>query len=113
MSKNPGWCRTCQSGAAAPSCSALMPSNALWPTIIASPIVATADLAPAAALGPVKISGNSGQKDKRRRTKMRHPPCQEQRRLGNITRIEAAIGEEISAVVERHDDHNQAAQDVD
>ena len=64
-------------------------------------------------LSAVQKSGNARQEDESRRAEMRHPACQEQRRVGHIARIEAAIRKKIAGVVERHHDHNQAAQGID
>jgi hypothetical protein len=46
---------------------------------------------------------------------MRDPPGQEdrRRRLGQVGRIEAGAGEEIPRVVQRHDDDDDAPQQID
>ena len=64
-------------------------------------------------LRAVQKCGNAGQEDESRRAEMRHPARQEQRRVGDVARIEAAIGKKIAGVVEGHHDHHQAAQRVD
>ena len=67
----------------------------------------------ASSLGSVQIGGNPRQKNECWRTEMRHPTRQKKRGIGHVAWIETAIGKEIAGVVERHHDHDQAAQDID
>ena len=55
----------------------------------------TADLPGAATLGAVQKGGNPGQEDESRRAEMRRPARQTQRRVGDVARIEAAIGKKM------------------
>jgi hypothetical protein len=71
------------------------------------------DLADAASAFAVKERGNAGEEDKGRRAKVRHPARQEQCGIGNVARVGAARGEEIAGMVERHQQHDEPAQQVD
>ena len=44
---------------------------------------------------------------------MRNPAREEQSRIVNIARIETAGGEEVAGMVERHQHHDEAAQQID
>src|SRR5918994_1553791 len=54
-----------------------------------------------------------GEKNKGRRADMGDPTRQEQCRFGDVARIEAARTEEVARVVQRHERHHQAAQNID
>jgi len=72
-----------------------------------------ADFADAASAFAVKECRNAGEEDEGRRAKVRHPARQEQRRIGNIARVGSARGEEIAGMVERHQQHDEPAQQID
>jgi hypothetical protein len=72
-----------------------------------------ADRGRAAALCAVEIGRDAGEKDEDRRAEMRDPARHEQRGIGHVARIEAAHRKEVAGVVERHDDHDEAAQKID
>jgi len=57
----------------------------------------------------------TGEQEERRRAQVRDPPCQEQRhrRLREVDWVEAGYTEVVAHVIERHQDHDTAAQRVD
>jgi hypothetical protein len=70
------------------------------------------DLAVAAPLRAIEEGRDAGEKDECRCAEVRDPAGQEQRRLGDIARIESAGREEVAGMVERHQYHDQAAQEI-
>jgi hypothetical protein len=63
--------------------------------------------------GAVEIGGHAGQKDEERRAVVGDPAGQKQRRIGHVARIHPAWAEKVARVVERHQNHDAAAQQVD
>jgi hypothetical protein len=57
----------------------------------------------------------AGEQEERRCAQVRNPPCQEQRhrRLREVEWVEAGYTEIVAHVIERHQDHDAAAQRVD
>ena len=66
-----------------------------------------------ASTAPIEEGREPGKKDEGRRAKMGDPSGEEQRGLGHVARIEAPCSEEIARVVERHQRHNEAAEEID
>ncbi len=69
----------------------------------------------ARAMSPGEIRADACEQHERRRTEVRDPASEKQWRVGlrQVERIEAHVGEEIADVIQRHQHHHQAAQDVD
>ena len=72
-----------------------------------------ADLASASPGGAIEIGRNPGQEDENRRAEMGDPARHEQGRLGDVAGIHAAVAKEIARMIEGHQQHDQAAKQVD
>ena len=64
-------------------------------------------------LRAVEKGGDAGEKNEDRRAEVRDPARQEQRGVGDVARVDAAGAEEVARVVERHQHHDEAAQQID
>lgn len=63
----------------------------------------------------LEIDGGSGEGDEARRAEMRDPAGDEERGPGlrRIDGVDGVAAEVVAGVIERHEDHEQAAQEVD
>ena len=61
----------------------------------------------------VEERGESSEENEGGGAYVRYPAREKQRGFRDIARIEAGRGEEVSRMIQRHDRHDQAAQDID
>ena len=61
----------------------------------------------------VEIGGDAGKQNEDWRAEVGDPPCEEESRIGDVTRVHPARAEEVARVIQRHDHHDKATQQVD
>src|SRR5262249_10175741 len=71
------------------------------------------ELLRAATAPAVEMGRHAGEQNEGWGTEVRDPACQENGRLGDIARVHAAGGEEITRVIERHQHHDEPTQQID
>ena len=73
----------------------------------------SAELRRAATPLAVEIGGDAGKENEDRRAEVGDPPREKESRIGYVTRVHPTRAEEIARMIERHEHHDEAAQQVD